>query len=58
MIALTFILDHGCEISPTVGLRVRLPASQKLSTLPSPKREHDGDYVAVASKGGAPVHPT
>ena len=42
---------------PVVVLTMRGARSRKLRKVPLMKVEHDGDYAAVASMGGAPEHP-
>jgi F420H(2)-dependent quinone reductase len=41
-----------------VLLTMRGAKSGKLRPIPLMRVEHDGSYAAVASKGGAPKHPT
>jgi F420H(2)-dependent quinone reductase len=50
----------GIEVlgSPIVLLTLRGAKSGKLRYTPVMKVEHDGSYAVVASKGGAPEHPT
>jgi len=43
---------------PIVLLTVRGAKSGKLRYTPVMQVEHDGSYAVVASKGGAPEHPT
>jgi F420H(2)-dependent quinone reductase len=43
---------------PIVLLTVRGARSGKLRYTPVMRVEHDGSYAVVASKGGAPEHPT
>lgn len=43
---------------PIVLLTVRGAKSGKLRYTPVMRVEHDGSYAVVASKGGAPEHPT
>lgn len=43
---------------PIVVMTMRGRSSGKLRKVPVMRVEHDGSYVAVASKGGAPDHPT
>jgi deazaflavin-dependent oxidoreductase (nitroreductase family) len=45
---------HGL---PVVILTMRGAKSGKIRKVPLMKVEHDGEYVVVASKGGAPDHP-
>lgn len=51
---------EGIEIlgKPIVLLTVRGAKSGKLRYTPVMRVEHDGRYAVVASKGGAPEHPT
>ncbi len=42
---------------PVVVLTIRGAKTGKLRKVPLMRVEHDGDYAAVASKGGAPEHP-
>lgn len=51
---------EGIEVlgSPIVLLTLRGAKSGKLRYTPLMRVEHDGSYLAVASKGGAPEHPT
>ncbi|WP_020494606.1 nitroreductase family deazaflavin-dependent oxidoreductase [Sciscionella marina] len=51
---------EGIEIrgSPIVLLTLRGAKSGKLRYTPLMRVEHEGKYAAVASKGGAPEHPT
>lgn len=42
---------------PVVLLTMRGASSGKVRKVPVMRVEHDGLYVAVASKGGAPEHP-
>lgn len=44
--------------SPVVLLTVRGAKTGKLRYTPVMRVEHDGSYAVVASKGGAPEHPT
>lgn len=44
--------------SPVVLLTLRGAKSDKLRYTPVMRVEHDGSYAVVASKGGAPEHPT
>jgi F420H(2)-dependent quinone reductase len=46
-------LDLPIIVLTTVGAK-----SGKLRKTPLMRVEHDGEYVVVASKGGAPEHPT
>jgi deazaflavin-dependent oxidoreductase (nitroreductase family) len=50
----------GIEISgsPIVLLTLRGAKTGKLRYTPVMRVEHDGRYAVVASKGGAPQHPT
>ncbi|MCI2419567.1 nitroreductase family deazaflavin-dependent oxidoreductase [Saccharopolyspora sp. K220] len=50
----------GIEIlgSPVVLLTLRGARSGKLRYTPVMRVEHGGSYAVVASKGGAPTHPT
>lgn len=43
---------------PVVVMTSRGASSGKLRKTPVMRVEHDGRYVAVASKGGAPQHPS
>ncbi|GAA1905144.1 nitroreductase family deazaflavin-dependent oxidoreductase [Lapillicoccus jejuensis] len=43
---------------PVVVLTMRGAKTGKLRKVPLMRVEHDGAYAAVASKGGAPTHPT
>ena len=51
---------EGIEIlgSPVVLLTLRGAKTGKLRYTPVMRVEHDGSYAVVASKGGAPEHPT
>lgn len=51
---------EGIEVlgSPIVLLTLRGAKSGKLRYTPLMRVEHNGSYAAVASKGGAPEHPT
>jgi deazaflavin-dependent oxidoreductase (nitroreductase family) len=51
---------EGIEIlgSPIVLLTLRGAKTGKLRYTPVMRVEHDGSYAVVASKGGAPEHPT
>jgi deazaflavin-dependent oxidoreductase (nitroreductase family) len=51
---------EGIEIlgSPVVLLTLRGAKTGKLRYTPVMRVEHDGRYAVVASKGGAPEHPT
>lgn len=51
---------EGIQISgsPIVLLTLRGAKSGKLRYTPVMRVEHDGRYAVVASKGGAPEHPT
>jgi F420H(2)-dependent quinone reductase len=51
---------EGIEIlgSPVVLLTLRGAKTGKLRYTPVMRVEHDGKYAVVASKGGAPEHPT
>ena len=51
---------EGVEVlgRPIVLLTVRGAKSGKLRYTPVMRVEHDGSYAVVASKGGAPEHPT
>ncbi|GAA5155736.1 nitroreductase family deazaflavin-dependent oxidoreductase [Pseudonocardia eucalypti] len=51
---------EGIEIlgSPIVLLTLRGAKSGKLRYTPVMRVEHNGSYAVVASKGGAPEHPT
>lgn len=51
---------EGVEIlgSPVVLLTLRGAKSGRLRYTPVMRVEHAGSYAAVASKGGAPEHPT
>jgi deazaflavin-dependent oxidoreductase (nitroreductase family) len=51
---------EGIEIlgSPIVLLTLRGAKTGKLRYTPLMRVEHDGRYAVVASKGGAPEHPT
>lgn len=42
---------------PVVILTMRGAKSGKVRKVPLMRVEHDGSYAAVASQGGAPVHP-
>ena len=42
---------------PVVLLTMRGKKSGKVRKVPLMRVEHDGDFAAVASKGGAPEHP-
>ena len=42
---------------PVVLLTMRGVSSGKIRKVPLMRVEHDGDFLAVASKGGAPEHP-
>ena len=42
---------------PVVLMTMRGASSGKVRKVPVMRVEHDGDYAAVASKGGAPDHP-
>ncbi|MGC5584863.1 nitroreductase family deazaflavin-dependent oxidoreductase [Ornithinimicrobium sp. W1679] len=42
---------------PVVVVTMRGARSGMLRRVPLMRVEHDGDYLAVASKGGAPEHP-
>ena len=42
---------------PVVMLTMRGATSGSVRKVPVMRVEHDGEYVAVASKGGAPEHP-
>jgi deazaflavin-dependent oxidoreductase (nitroreductase family) len=44
--------------SPIVLLTLRGAKTDKLRYTPVMRVEHDGSYAVVASKGGAPEHPT
>jgi deazaflavin-dependent oxidoreductase (nitroreductase family) len=44
--------------SPVVLLTLRGAKTGKLRYTPVMRVEHDGSYAVVASKGGAPEHPT
>jgi deazaflavin-dependent oxidoreductase (nitroreductase family) len=50
---------RGTELRgmPVVLLTSKGARSGKLRKTPLMRVEHDGDYVVVASKGGAPQHP-
>ena len=50
----------GIEVlgSPVVLLTLRGAKTGKLRYTPVMRVEHDGSYAVVASKGGAPEHPT
>ncbi len=50
---------EGIEIlgSPIVLLKLRGAKTGKLRYTPVMRVEHNGSYVVVASKGGAPEHP-
>lgn len=58
------ILDNGTtdgvEIlgRPVVLLTIRGAKTGKLRMVPLMRVEHEGTYAVVASKGGAPTHPT
>ncbi|HET7385549.1 MAG TPA: nitroreductase family deazaflavin-dependent oxidoreductase [Pedococcus sp.] len=43
---------------PVVVATMRGARSGKIRKVPVMRVEHDGDYAIVASKGGAPEHPT
>ena len=43
---------------PVVVLTIRGARSGKLRKVPLMRVEHEGSYAAVASRGGAPQHPT
>jgi F420H(2)-dependent quinone reductase len=51
---------EGIEIlgSPIVLLTLRGAKTGKLRYTPVMRVEHNGSYAVVASKGGAPAHPT
>jgi deazaflavin-dependent oxidoreductase (nitroreductase family) len=51
---------EGVEIlgSPVVLLTLRGAKTGKLRYTPVMRVEHEGSYAVVASKGGAPKHPT
>ncbi|MEU6132363.1 nitroreductase family deazaflavin-dependent oxidoreductase [Saccharopolyspora sp. NPDC047091] len=51
---------EGLEVrgAPIVLLTLRGAKSGKLRPTPVMRVEHDGSYAVVASKGGAPEHPT
>ena len=51
---------EGIEVlgSPIVLLTLRGAKTGKLRYTPVMRVEHDGRYAVVASKGGAPEHPT
>lgn len=51
---------HGVDIQgmPVVLLTMRGVKTGKLRKLPLMRVEHDGAYAVVASKGGAPEHPS
>ena len=51
---------EGVEVlgSPVVLLTLRGAKSGKLRYTPLMRVEHNGSYAVVASKGGAPEHPT
>jgi len=51
---------EGIDIlgSPIVLLKLRGAKTGKLRYTPVMRVEHDGRYAVVASKGGAPEHPT
>ncbi|MBF6060026.1 nitroreductase family deazaflavin-dependent oxidoreductase [Nocardia terpenica] len=51
---------EGIEVlgSPVVLLTLRGAKTGKLRYTPVMRVEHDGKYAVVASKGGAPEHPT
>lgn len=42
---------------PVVLLTMRGAKTGKVRKVPLMRVEHDGEYLAVASKGGAPTHP-
>lgn len=48
------LLDTGL---PVIIVTTRGNRSGKLRKTPLMRVEHDGEYVLVASKGGAPTHP-
>jgi deazaflavin-dependent oxidoreductase (nitroreductase family) len=48
------LLDTGM---PVVIVTTRGNKSGKIRKTPLMRVEHDGDYLLVASKGGAPTHP-
>ncbi|MFT4199627.1 nitroreductase family deazaflavin-dependent oxidoreductase [Gordonia sp. (in: high G+C Gram-positive bacteria)] len=50
----TTLLDTGM---PVVVLTMRGAKSGKIRKVPLMRVEHDGEYLAVASKGGAPDNP-
>jgi deazaflavin-dependent oxidoreductase (nitroreductase family) len=51
---------EGVEVlgSPVVLLTLRGAKTGKLRYIPLMRVEHEGRYAVVASKGGAPAHPT
>jgi deazaflavin-dependent oxidoreductase (nitroreductase family) len=50
----TAVIDHGKGV---VLLTMRGAKSGKIRKVPLMRVEHDGQYAAVASLGGAPKHP-
>ena len=42
---------------PVVVMTMRGATSGKIRKVPVMRVEHDGQYAALASKGGAPTHP-
>ncbi|GGC02561.1 nitroreductase family deazaflavin-dependent oxidoreductase [Cellulomonas carbonis] len=59
----TFEATNGAEANTLRGVPIVVitsvgASSGKLRKTPLMRVEHDGEYVAVASKGGAPEHPT
>ncbi len=50
----TTLMDTGL---PVVIVTTRGVKTGKLRKVPLMRVEHDGEYLAVASKGGAPQHP-
>ena len=43
---------------PVIVITMRGAVSGKIRKVPVMRVEHDGKYAAVASKGGAPAHPS
>lgn len=58
----TFEASNGAEANTLMGMPIVLVTSVgaksgKLRKTPLMRVEHEGEYAAVASKGGAPEHP-
>ena len=58
----TFEASNGAEANTLMGIPIVLVTSVgaksgKLRKTPLMRVEHEGEYAAVASKGGAPEHP-